>query len=210
MVLPLFCCEEVASKWTSLTERWGEYLAICASDNAPVQKREEEDTGFVIHVEVLDTEQGGKEMIKDVPLTGVFVNDQEAALDFYTNTLGLEKVQDEPYGEGGARWITVSPAGLQDQDRPEEGRTRLREGPGRQIRRGANPDAWHQRRARSLRAAAYASSENLTATRGASGRSCWTRTVVQSSCSRSRANCSGFRSPWVVPPASGLPLSAPP
>src|SRR5215203_4302377 len=59
MVLPLFCCEEVASKWTSLTERWGEYLAICASHNAPVQKREEEDTGVVIHVEGLDTEQGG-------------------------------------------------------------------------------------------------------------------------------------------------------
>jgi catechol 2,3-dioxygenase-like lactoylglutathione lyase family enzyme len=47
-------------------------------------------------------------MIKDVPLTGIFVNDQEAALDFYTNKLGLEKVEDEPYGEGG-RWITVSP-----------------------------------------------------------------------------------------------------
>jgi catechol 2,3-dioxygenase-like lactoylglutathione lyase family enzyme len=47
-------------------------------------------------------------MIKDVPLTGIFVNDQEAALDFYTNKLGLEKVEDEPYGEG-ARWITVSP-----------------------------------------------------------------------------------------------------
>ena len=49
-------------------------------------------------------------MIKDVPLTGVFVNDQEAALDFYANKLGLEKVQDETYGEG-TRWITVSPAG---------------------------------------------------------------------------------------------------
>jgi catechol 2,3-dioxygenase-like lactoylglutathione lyase family enzyme len=48
-------------------------------------------------------------MIKDVPLTGIFVADQEAALDFYTNKLGLEKVEDEPYGEG-ARWITVSPA----------------------------------------------------------------------------------------------------
>jgi catechol 2,3-dioxygenase-like lactoylglutathione lyase family enzyme len=64
----------------------------------------------VIHTEGLDPEQGGKEMIKDVPLTGIFVNDQEAALDFYTNKLGLEKVQDEPYGEG-ARWITVSPQG---------------------------------------------------------------------------------------------------
>jgi catechol 2,3-dioxygenase-like lactoylglutathione lyase family enzyme len=42
-------------------------------------------------------------MIKDVPLTGIFVNDQEAALDFYMNKLGLEKVQDEPYGESGAR-----------------------------------------------------------------------------------------------------------
>ena len=50
-------------------------------------------------------------MIKDVPLTGIFVNDQEAALEFYTNKLGLEKVQDEPYGAGGARWITVSPVG---------------------------------------------------------------------------------------------------
>ena len=49
-------------------------------------------------------------MIREVPLTGIFVNDQEAALDFYTNKLGLEKVQDEPYGEG-ARWITVSPSG---------------------------------------------------------------------------------------------------
>jgi catechol 2,3-dioxygenase-like lactoylglutathione lyase family enzyme len=54
-------------------------------------------------------ERKGTEMIKDVPLTGIFVNDQEAALDFYTNKLGLEKIQDEPYGEG-SRWITVSPA----------------------------------------------------------------------------------------------------
>jgi lactoylglutathione lyase len=54
-------------------------------------------------------ERKGTEMIKDVPLVGIFVNDQQAALDFYTNKLGLEKIQDEPYGEG-ARWITVSPA----------------------------------------------------------------------------------------------------
>jgi catechol 2,3-dioxygenase-like lactoylglutathione lyase family enzyme len=50
-------------------------------------------------------------MIKDVPLTGIFVNDQDEALHFYTNKLGLEKIQDEPYGESGARWITVSPKG---------------------------------------------------------------------------------------------------
>ena len=49
-------------------------------------------------------------MIKDVPLIGIFVNDQQAALDFYSDKLGLEKVQDEPYGES-ARWITVSPRG---------------------------------------------------------------------------------------------------
>jgi lactoylglutathione lyase len=49
-------------------------------------------------------------VIRDVPLTGVFVNDQDKALDFYTNKLGLEKIHDEPYGPD-ARWITVSPAG---------------------------------------------------------------------------------------------------
>jgi lactoylglutathione lyase len=54
------------------------------------------------------TESKDTEMIRDVPLIGVFVNDQEAALDFYTNKLGLELIQDEPYGECGARWITVS------------------------------------------------------------------------------------------------------
>jgi uncharacterized protein (TIGR02246 family) len=82
---------------------------IVAFHNAPVQKRKEEGTGFVIQVDGLETSQGGNEMIKDVPLIGIFVKDQEAALDFYTNKLGLEKVQDEPYGEN-ARWITVSPA----------------------------------------------------------------------------------------------------
>src|SRR5215218_4145904 len=78
---------------------------------------EEEETGFVIRTEGLNQgmksqpkDRKGAEMIKDVPLTGIFVNDQEAALDFYTNKLGLEKVQDEPYGEGGARWIMVSPS----------------------------------------------------------------------------------------------------
>ena len=82
---------------------------IVAFHNAPVQKRNEEGTGFVIQVEGLETSQGGKEMIKDVPLIGIFVDDQEGALEFYTNELGLQKVQDEAYGHD-ARWITVSPA----------------------------------------------------------------------------------------------------
>jgi catechol 2,3-dioxygenase-like lactoylglutathione lyase family enzyme len=66
--------------------------------------------GLSQHTETQGKERKDKEMIKDVPLTGIFVNDQEAALHFYTNKLGLEKIQDEPYGESGARWITVSPA----------------------------------------------------------------------------------------------------
>jgi hypothetical protein len=49
-----------------------------------------EGTGFVIQVEGLETSQGGKEMLKDVPLIGIFVDDQEGALDFYTNELGQE------------------------------------------------------------------------------------------------------------------------
>jgi uncharacterized glyoxalase superfamily protein PhnB len=36
-------------------------------------------------------ERKGTEMIKDVPLTGIFVNDQEAALDFYTTKLGASR-----------------------------------------------------------------------------------------------------------------------
>ncbi|HEU4493377.1 MAG TPA: VOC family protein [Rubrobacteraceae bacterium] len=48
-------------------------------------------------------------MIKDVPLVGIYVNDQQAALEFYANKLGLEKIQDEPYSQD-ARWITVSPS----------------------------------------------------------------------------------------------------
>jgi catechol 2,3-dioxygenase-like lactoylglutathione lyase family enzyme len=35
-------------------------------------------------------------MIRNVPLTAIFVDDQEAALAFYTDKLGLEKIQDEP------------------------------------------------------------------------------------------------------------------
>ncbi len=40
-----------------------------------------------------------------IVLTSVFVNDQEKALDFYTNTLGFVKKSDIPMGE--SRWLTV-------------------------------------------------------------------------------------------------------
>ncbi len=44
----------------------------------------------------------------DVIVTSLFVEDQDRALDFYTNTLGFVKKHDEPVGE--YRWIAlVSP-----------------------------------------------------------------------------------------------------
>jgi predicted enzyme related to lactoylglutathione lyase len=45
-----------------------------------------------------------------IKLYGIFVDDQQKALDFYTNVLGFEKSQDIPVGE--FRYITVaSPEG---------------------------------------------------------------------------------------------------
>jgi len=49
--------------------------------------------------------QGG-----DFSLTRLFVNDQQAALEFCTEKLGLQKIQDESYE--GTRWISVSPVGV--------------------------------------------------------------------------------------------------
>jgi catechol 2,3-dioxygenase-like lactoylglutathione lyase family enzyme len=82
--------------------------SVAEIHNAPVQKRGRHGVRHMHRR--CGRKQGGKEMIRDVPLIGIFVNDQDAALDFYTNKLGLEKVQDEAYGPQ-ARWITVSPAG---------------------------------------------------------------------------------------------------
>jgi predicted enzyme related to lactoylglutathione lyase len=45
---------------------------------------------------------------------GIYVSDQERALDFYTNALGFEKLVDEPMGpDTEARWIEVAPAGAE-------------------------------------------------------------------------------------------------
>jgi len=45
-----------------------------------------------------------------IKLISIFVDDQQKALDFYTNVLGFKKSQDIPVGE--FRWITVaSPEG---------------------------------------------------------------------------------------------------
>jgi catechol 2,3-dioxygenase-like lactoylglutathione lyase family enzyme len=40
------------------------------------------------------------------------VNDQDKALEFYTDKLGFEKRTDSPYGEGD-RWIEVAPPGAE-------------------------------------------------------------------------------------------------
>lgn len=45
-----------------------------------------------------------------IKLTSIFVDDQQKAVDFYTNILGFKKSQDIPVGE--FRWITLaSPEG---------------------------------------------------------------------------------------------------
>ena len=43
-----------------------------------------------------------------IKLYGIFVDDQEKAVDFYTRVLGFKKTQDVPVGE--FRWITVASA----------------------------------------------------------------------------------------------------
>lgn len=49
-------------------------------------------------------------MINKIQVTGVFVSDQDKALDFYTNALGFEVRNDMQMGEN-FRWIEVAPTG---------------------------------------------------------------------------------------------------
>ncbi len=51
-------------------------------------------------------------MIVKAATVGIYVSDQDRALDFYTNTLGFEKRLDEPMSES-ARWIEVAPKGAE-------------------------------------------------------------------------------------------------
>src|SRR4051794_39490646 len=41
------------------------------------------------------------------------VADQDEALEFYTDVLGLEKRADVPFTEDGGRWIEVAPSGAE-------------------------------------------------------------------------------------------------
>lgn len=51
-------------------------------------------------------------MITGADTVGIFVSDQDRALEFYTDKLGLEKRADEPMGDG-PRWIEVAPRGAE-------------------------------------------------------------------------------------------------
>lgn len=49
-------------------------------------------------------------MINHIQVTTVFVNDQDKAIEFYRDTLGMEVRIDTVMGEG-FRWVEVVPAG---------------------------------------------------------------------------------------------------
>ena len=53
-----------------------------------------------------DHDTGGTAMLEKVFYTSVLVSDQDAALDFYTNVLGLEKRVENPTPDG-PRFLTV-------------------------------------------------------------------------------------------------------
>ena len=47
-------------------------------------------------------------MFTDLTHVTILVDDQDEALDYYTNTLGFEPRDDSTFGEG-TRWVTVAP-----------------------------------------------------------------------------------------------------
>ncbi|HEX6443619.1 MAG TPA: VOC family protein [Streptosporangiales bacterium] len=49
--------------------------------------------------------------ITGIPVVGVPVTDQDRAVSFYVETLGLEKRMDVPLPQLGGRWIQVAPRG---------------------------------------------------------------------------------------------------
>jgi lactoylglutathione lyase len=61
--------------------------------------------------ELEKTMDAPQQLIATIATIGVPVTDQERALGFYTETLGMEKQLDVPLPQFGGRWITVAPAG---------------------------------------------------------------------------------------------------
>src|ERR1700748_2895566 len=49
--------------------------------------------------------------ISAIATIGIPVTDQDRALEFYTETLGMEKQLDVPLPQLGGRWITIAPPG---------------------------------------------------------------------------------------------------
>jgi predicted enzyme related to lactoylglutathione lyase len=62
---------------------------------------------------MVNDEIGGTTMLKKVVYVALLVSDQDKALDFYTNVIGLEKRGDFPTPNGGPRFLTV---GVKGQD----------------------------------------------------------------------------------------------
>jgi catechol 2,3-dioxygenase-like lactoylglutathione lyase family enzyme len=56
----------------------------------------------------MDTSQP---LISTIATIGIPVTDQDRALDFYTETLGMDKQLDEPLPQLGGRWIMIAPPG---------------------------------------------------------------------------------------------------
>lgn len=52
-------------------------------------------------------------MLKRVKFVGVAVRDQDKALRFWTEKIGLQIATDQPMGEGGQRWIELRIPGAQ-------------------------------------------------------------------------------------------------
>jgi lactoylglutathione lyase len=50
-------------------------------------------------------------LISGIATIGIPVTDQDQALGFYTDTLGMEKQLDVPLAQLGGRWITIAPPG---------------------------------------------------------------------------------------------------
>jgi catechol 2,3-dioxygenase-like lactoylglutathione lyase family enzyme len=61
---------------------------------------------------VMTDNAGETTMLKKIAYAGVFVSDQDRALDFYTNVLGFEKRIESPAADG-SRFLTI---GVEGQD----------------------------------------------------------------------------------------------
>src|SRR6185437_8573740 len=98
---------------------WGR-VARSAVIGVSVRCPDDEEAHFLPHrghvhdspvvIGVVTTTTGGTAMLEKVFYTSVLVSDQDRALDFYTNVLGLEKRVENPTPDG-PRFLTVGDKG---------------------------------------------------------------------------------------------------